>query len=150
MVVRVLRFRVPARHGRRVFDHARRLAGPAAPDGLLHVSVGRQQEGVSDSFILLTEWRDLESIYRWIGGNPLVSPTPSLGELSELATDIDIQHYEGPAEESDPQVRADERTAPDRPTRAADPRADTGSIASGISIEWRDASPAGSAGSLPA
>jgi heme-degrading monooxygenase HmoA len=99
VIVRVLRFRVPARHGQRVFAHARRLSGPDGPDGLLHVSVGRQQDGPNDTFILMTEWRDLESIYRWVRGPELLNATPSLGELSEFATDVDVQHYEGPADD---------------------------------------------------
>jgi heme-degrading monooxygenase HmoA len=96
VVVRFLRFTVPSRHGHRVFEHARRLADTDRPEGLLHVAVGRQQDGPNDTFILVTEWQDLEALYRWVGRPELLSATPSLGVLAEFATDIDVQHYERP------------------------------------------------------
>jgi hypothetical protein len=101
VIVRVVQFRVPSRFGHRVLVDAGRLDDPDRPDGLMHVSVGRQRDGDSDAFVLVTEWRDLDAIYRWIGGPELLSAIPSLGALAELATEVDIQHYEGPEPAAD-------------------------------------------------
>lgn len=101
MILRVVRFRVPARHSHHVFAGARRLVGPDRPDGLLHASFGRQQDGGSDSFVIVTEWRDLEAVYGWVGGPGLLSAVPTLGPLAEFATDVDIQHYEDPGPRAD-------------------------------------------------
>ncbi len=116
VILRVVHCRVPARHSHLVFEHARRLYGPDVPDGLLHVAVGRQQEGATDAFVLASEWRDLEALYRWVGGRELLRATPSLGPLTEIATDIDIQHYEGP--EADENAAAGAAGAARRPVEA--------------------------------
>jgi hypothetical protein len=79
-----------------VYAIAERLRGADRPEGLLHVTLGRQQDGETDAFILVTEWRDMDALYRWIGPASLLSATPSLGALVEVAHDVDVQHYLGP------------------------------------------------------
>ncbi len=67
------------------------------PDGLLHASFGWRSAGDRDSDVMLVaEWRDLASLYAFVGRRGLVSWTPPFAGLESLVAGLDIQHYEGP------------------------------------------------------
>jgi hypothetical protein len=69
------------------------LASARGSQGLLFGEVGRQAHpDCSEDVVFVTVWRDLESLYRWLGGNDLLS-TPLL-RGGTLIDRVEVQHYE--------------------------------------------------------
>jgi hypothetical protein len=72
----------------------RALAAAHAQSGLVHAHVGRQahRDG-AEQIVFVSVWRDLESLYGWVGSDLL--STPLLVDCPPgLFDDYDIQHYE--------------------------------------------------------
>ncbi len=64
-------------------------------EGLILTEVARQvhQDG-GEEIILLSVWRDLEAVYRWLGATDLLdSPMAHQGEPS-VFDHFEVQHYE--------------------------------------------------------
>ena len=69
------------------------LASARGSRGLLFGEVGRQAHAdCSEDVLFVTIWQDLESLYRWLGGNDLLS-TPLLRD-GTLIERVEVQHYE--------------------------------------------------------
>jgi hypothetical protein len=69
------------------------LASARGSEGLLFGEVGRQAHAdCSEDVLFVTVWHDLESLYRWLGGNDLLS-TPLLRDAT-LIDGVEVQHYE--------------------------------------------------------
>jgi heme-degrading monooxygenase HmoA len=95
LIVRVLQGHVLAEHLREFRDEARHLTSlEFKPDGLVSSHVGRQvHSDGSEQIIFVTVWRDLEAVYRWVGGRDLLE-TPVLAARPDVFKSFDVQHYE--------------------------------------------------------
>lgn len=95
MIVRVLQGRVQPENIDDFRDQARQLIGrESAPEGLVNAHVGRQvHKDGSEQIIFVTVWRDLESLYRWVGGRDLLE-TPVMSARVDVFKSFDVQHYE--------------------------------------------------------
>src|SRR5512140_456188 len=96
LIVRLLSGRVPAEKLESFHEQARlALESARRCPGLVHGEVGRQiRADCSEDVVFLTTWRDLASLYGWIGGNDLLtSPLFEEGE-SPLFSRLEVQHYE--------------------------------------------------------
>jgi heme-degrading monooxygenase HmoA len=83
---RLAAFRVQAS---RAMDDAR------SHEGFVASHAGRQVHGDGgEEVVLISVWRDLESLYRWVGGTDLLeSPVLSRG-LPDVFDSYEVQHYE--------------------------------------------------------
>ncbi len=94
MIIRVVRFRVaPSAKYAAIRAARNEFFGPDRPRGLLHATFGRQDKGDDwPTFVTVTEWADMESLYAWLGGPDLkvVALPDGWTEPTEL---IDVQHY---------------------------------------------------------
>jgi hypothetical protein len=96
VILRVLRGRVqPHRvaelRGRagRVLEDARRR------DGCTYAQIGRQVHGDgSEEVLFVSLWRDLESLYGWVGGTDLLRTPVLSGAGPDLFDSHEVQHYE--------------------------------------------------------
>jgi hypothetical protein len=108
VIVRVLRGHVEPNHATMLWGQlSERLAHAEVPEGQLSATFGRQVHGDgTESFVYVTTWRDVESIYTWAGGADLVSTPRFLRGLEELVDGFEVQHYLGfePDEPADDQV----------------------------------------------
>ena len=97
MIVRVLRGHVEPNHATMLWGQlSERLAHADVPEGQLSATFGRQVHGDgTESFVYVTTWRDVESIYAWAGGADLVSTPRFLRGLEELVDRFEVQHYLG-------------------------------------------------------
>lgn len=69
------------------------LAAARGSDGLLYGEVGRQiLADCGEDIVFVTVWRDLDSLYRWMGHNDLLS-SALLGD-GHLLERLEVQHYE--------------------------------------------------------
>jgi heme-degrading monooxygenase HmoA len=116
LIVRVLQGRVLPENINDFREQASQLIGrESAPEGLVNAHVGRQVHADgSEQIIFVTVWRDLESLYRWVGGRDLLE-TPVMSDRRNLFKSFDVQHYEV-VEFADPAVFG---TAPALPEPAA-------------------------------
>jgi len=71
------------------------LASAKQSEGLLFGEIGRQiHADCGEDVVFITVWKDLESLYRWIGGNDLLW-TPILRDGDgEVFDRLEVQHYE--------------------------------------------------------
>jgi hypothetical protein len=71
------------------------LRGARQCDGLVFGEMGRQVNAdCAEEIVFVTVWRDLNCLYRWVGGNDLMA-TPLLRDKDGgILDDIQIQHYE--------------------------------------------------------
>jgi hypothetical protein len=80
-----------------IFHEQARLAlsSARASDGLLYGEIGRQiHADCAEDVVFLTVWKDLESLYGWIGGNDLLC-TPILRDGDgDVFDQVEVQHYE--------------------------------------------------------
>ena len=103
MIVRVLTGKV-GRDRRALFDEqAQQVAAAVGPaSGLLPVSVGRQTHGDSEHVVVVTEWRELESLYRFVGPDLMAaSLLDSRQRQPNPFEDFEVQHFEAPAWSAD-------------------------------------------------
>jgi hypothetical protein len=64
-------------------------------DGIIHAEVGRQAcpDG-GEEVVFVSIWRDLESLYHWVGGSDLLD-TPVLSNCSTgVFEEFGVEHYE--------------------------------------------------------
>ena len=96
LILRVLRGRVQphrvaelrGRAGRVLVDARRR-------DGCAYGQIGRQVHGDgSEEVLFVSFWRDLESLYGWLGGTDLLHTPVLSGPGSDLFDSHEVQHYE--------------------------------------------------------
>jgi hypothetical protein len=97
VIVRVLRGHVSARNAPQLWAGlADRLSGIEAPAGQLGATFGRQIHGDgSESFVYVTTWVDMQSVYEWVGGRDLVSTARLMDDLEGLMDDFDVEHFLG-------------------------------------------------------
>jgi heme-degrading monooxygenase HmoA len=64
-------------------------------DGFVYGDVGRQANADgSEEVLFVSVWRDLRSLYRWVGGTDLLgSPVLSRG-AADVFEHYEVQHYE--------------------------------------------------------
>ena len=98
MIVRVQHAYAEAQHAGSLWGVlAARLARAEVPEGRLSVTFGRQVHGDgSESFVYVTTWRDMESIYAWVGGRDLVATPRLFHGLERFLDGYDVQHYIAP------------------------------------------------------
>ncbi len=101
MILRVVRGHIMP--GRSQEFHARVAAALSAigqMPGLIHVDVGIQRCEDGEHVAFSSTWRDLESIYRWVGSNNLLYVSAGSCGYEDVLDECDVQHYEvlGPAE----------------------------------------------------
>jgi heme-degrading monooxygenase HmoA len=79
-------------------------------NGFLCGHVGRQANGDgSEAILFVSVWRDLDSLYRWVGGTDLLdTPLLSRGAFDVFET-YEVQHYE--VWESGYQAEPEDQTA---------------------------------------
>jgi heme-degrading monooxygenase HmoA len=64
-------------------------------DGLVFAKVARQAHADGgEEVVFISVWRDLEALYRWVGGTDLLdTPVLTTGSF-EVFEHFDVQHYE--------------------------------------------------------
>ena len=94
MVVRVVRFRVAAAFAHAATEAARtEIFGARRPPGLVRATFGRQESGAGwVTFVTVSEWTDMASIYAWMGGPELQVVALPAGWTAPTET-LDVQHY---------------------------------------------------------
>lgn len=96
MIVRILKGRVDPGHVAIFREQARRVVRDARNrDGLVYAHVGRQADADDgEEMVFVSVWRDLESIYSWLGVTDLLQ-TPRLDDgQREAFEQLELQHYE--------------------------------------------------------
>jgi hypothetical protein len=98
VIVRILHGYAEAHHAGSLWGVlADRLARARVPEGRLSATFGRQVHGDgSESFVYVTTWRDMESIYAWVGGRDLIGTPRLLRGLESLLDGFEVQHYIAP------------------------------------------------------
>jgi hypothetical protein len=127
VIVRVLRGHVSARNAPQLWAGlAERMSGIGAPAGQLSATFGRQIHGDgSESFVYVTTWVDMQSVYEWVGGRDLVSTARLMHDLEGLMDDFEVQHFLGSnlatawALDAAEAVGAERRTVPSGPGPSA-------------------------------
>jgi heme-degrading monooxygenase HmoA len=96
LIVRVLRGRVAPELVATFREQARHaLVDARRHDGLLYAQIGRQAlaDG-GEEVVFLSEWRNLEAVYKWVGGTDLLD-TPVLdGNDTNFFESFEVQHFE--------------------------------------------------------
>ena len=96
MIVRVLRGRVLPGHVASFREQARQALHDARQhDGLLYAQIGRQalSDG-GEEIVFVTEWRNLEALYRWVGGTDLLDTPVIDGDKTNVFEHFEVQHFE--------------------------------------------------------
>ena len=96
MIIRVLRGRVqPVRQAAFRAQAGQALVDARTHEGFVSAHVGRQVHGDGTEEVLFVSlWRDLESLYRWVGSTDLLE-TPVLSRgLPDVFETYEVQHYE--------------------------------------------------------
>lgn len=96
MIIRVLRGQVQPESLAEFRAQAHgALSDAHGHDGFLCGHVGRQAYGDgSEEVLFVSVWRDLNSLYRWVGGTDLLD-TPVLSRgASDVFETYEVQHYE--------------------------------------------------------
>ena len=96
MIVRVLQGRVRPgqtavfrKQAQEALDDARRH------DGLVYAQAGRQvHSDGSEEIAFVSVWRDLETLYGWLGGNNLLDTPVATGVGPDSFERFEVQHYE--------------------------------------------------------
>jgi hypothetical protein len=98
VIVRVQHAYAEAQHAGNLWGVlAARLARADVPEGRLSATFGRQVHGDgSESFVYVTTWQDMESIYAWVGGRDLVATPRLFHGLERFLDGYDVQHYIAP------------------------------------------------------
>jgi hypothetical protein len=98
VIVRVVHAFAEAQHAGSLWGViAARLARAEVPAGRLSATFGRQVHGDgSESFVYVTTWRDMDSIYAWVGGRDVVGTARLFRGLERLLDGYDVQHYIAP------------------------------------------------------
>ena len=95
MIVRVVRGRIRADSVNEFYRRVEKaLPAVRCQDGALDVHVGRQRDDEGERFVFVSYWRDLASVYRWVGGGDLLCVPAAPGGYEDLLDDCDVQHYE--------------------------------------------------------
>ena len=92
MILRVMRARLSHRDAPELLQRVRALI-EAHPDGLLDACWGVQEDEQGSSLLVTSTWRDLESIYRTVGGHDLLWDAALLEGIGERVQDLEVQHY---------------------------------------------------------
>jgi len=129
VIVRVLRGHVTARNAPQLWAGlADRMAGIEPPAGQLGATFGRQIHGDgSESFVYVTTWVDMESVYEWVGGRDLVSTARLMHDLEGLMDDFEVQHFLGSNLATAWALDAAEAVGAERRTMASGPEPSAGS-----------------------
>jgi hypothetical protein len=94
MIVRVLTVRIAKDRGAEFHAFVRDRGLPRIQEhpGLVSVHVGRRTDGAVEHAIVVTVWRDWESITEALGPDPLqpYMPTPE----SDLVETVTLEHFE--------------------------------------------------------
>jgi hypothetical protein len=92
VILRVMRARLSHRDAPELLQRVRALI-EARPDGLLDACWGVQEDEQGSSLLVTSTWRDLESIYRAVGGHDLLWDAALLEGIGERVQDFEVQHY---------------------------------------------------------
>lgn len=115
MILRVLRGRVHPGQVVTFREQARdALRDARQHDGLLYAEMGRQAHvDGSEEIVFVSVWRNLDVLYRWVGGTDLLD-TPVLdGNNPDVFEHFEVQHYEtyGSADPESPEGESPEGEA---------------------------------------
>lgn len=93
MIVRVVTATVP-RDRMGAFNTLLRTQLPILreQEGLVYVKLARRLTDHVEEVVLLEEWRDVASLYRWTG--PILEKPRLVPGAEELAERIEVRHYE--------------------------------------------------------
>ena len=129
MIVRVLRGHVSAKNAPQLWAGlAARMSGIEVPAGQLGATFGRQIHGDgSESFVYVTTWEDMQSVYEWVGGRDLVSTARLMRDLEGLMDDFEVQHFLGSNLATAWALVAAEAVGAERRTVASGPKPTAGS-----------------------
>jgi hypothetical protein len=95
MILRVLTARTPRDCVPELELRACSLLAPEhRPDGLVYGAFGRQREAGVERFSFVTVWRDLTSLYAWIGQPDLLASAWLTDGLDERVEDLRAEHFE--------------------------------------------------------
>ncbi len=112
MILRVLTARAAAGQGHRLEKRAKELLAPdCVPDALLHGVLGRQYHVDGDTFVFMTVWPDLDTLYDWVGGKDLLDSANLLAGLEEWIDEVRVDHYHVAAWTESPGGARDGRVA---------------------------------------
>jgi heme-degrading monooxygenase HmoA len=93
MILRVLRGRVHAhRHGEFNAEVASRMTTLAAQPGLQHASFARRLPDAVQEFVFVTQWEDMNALYRWVG--PDLDSPRLFRDREDLLIDYHVEHFE--------------------------------------------------------
>ncbi len=96
LIVRLLSGVVPPEKVEAFHEQARlALASAKQSQGLLFGEIGRQvHPDCAEEVVFITVWKDLESLYGWIGSNDLLwTPIVRDGD-GDVFDRVEVQHYE--------------------------------------------------------
>ena len=96
LIVRLLRGTVPPERVESFHEQARAaMASARQAEGLIFGEMGRQvHSDCAEEIVFITVWRDLQSLYAWIGVNDLLR-TPVLRDgHGDVFDRCEVQHYE--------------------------------------------------------
>ena len=96
LIVRVLQGRIHPEQIAIFREQAQQTLDEARQqDGLIHAEVGRQihQDG-GEQIVFISVWRDLDSLYGWIGGTDLLDTPVINGSEPSVFQHFEVQHYE--------------------------------------------------------
>ncbi|MCW1967657.1 MAG: antibiotic biosynthesis monooxygenase [Anaerolineae bacterium] len=97
MIIRIFKSRVQPGQRERFeqFFRGKAVDNVRAHAGLVSVTAGSPIDGVSDEYVMITVWRDLDALKGFIGDNwnrPFIDP-----DEADLIADVTVQHFEGGA-----------------------------------------------------
>ena len=94
MIVRVLSVQIAPEHGAEFHEHLREQGLPRiqAHPGLVSAHVGRRTEGSDEQAIIVTIWRDWDSLTDALGPDP--SKPYLLPESLKLVASARVEHFE--------------------------------------------------------
>jgi heme-degrading monooxygenase HmoA len=96
LIVRILRGRVrPERVSAFREQSERVIVSARQSDGIVFAQVGRQAHSDgTEEVAFVSVWRDLDSLYRWVGGTDLLETPVLSGGLPDVLDNFEVQHFE--------------------------------------------------------
>ena len=115
MIIRVGTGHVPERHVGAVNEAIReRMPEVLSQEGLVACHLGRQFDATGQKLLLVTVWRDMHALYRWVDGD--LNRRVILRGLDSQLDRFDLQLYESLVELPEPTpgdaTEADSEAAP--------------------------------------
>jgi heme-degrading monooxygenase HmoA len=71
------------------------IASARQSDGIVFAQVGRQAHSDgTEEVAFVSVWRDLDSLYRWVGGTDLLETPVLSGGMPDVLEHFEVQHFE--------------------------------------------------------